>query len=173
MERTRFDPNELIITDDYIEVVLYDNNMQENYRTRVSTNKLDVVKAHKWYARVTEDNVYVVTKIKGQSRQMARLLLGIEDPDIDVDHIDGDGLNNLDNNLRPCTHQQNSFNTNGHKSRGSSHRGVYKDPYSNRFRALIGVNGKTKNLGRFDTEAEAIEARRKAELRYFGEYTRK
>ena len=34
----------------------------------------------------------------------------------------------------------------------------------------ININGKRKQLGMFDTLEEAIQARRKAEVKYYGEY---
>ena len=36
--------------------------------------------------------------------------------------------------------------------------------------ARIIVNGKRKHLGRYNTKEEAAEARRQAEIEYFGEF---
>lgn len=38
---------------------------------------------------------------------MHRWIMGVTDPEIEVDHRDNDGLNNQRYNLRPCTHLQN------------------------------------------------------------------
>jgi len=49
-------------------------------------------------------------------------------------------------------------------------KGVMRCENEGVWRAYIGVNGRSKSLGRFDNIEMAIEARREAEEKYFGEY---
>ena len=52
----------------------------------------------------------------------------------------------------------------------SGHKGVSWDKSRNKWYAYITVNYKLINLGRFSILEDAIEARKKAEIKYFGEY---
>jgi len=93
-------------------------------------------------------------------------------PKGDVDHIDGDGLNNRWSNLRDVTHSQNLMNAAVRSDSTSGHKGVSYDKTRNRWYAYINLNGKRKMLGRHMTKQEAISARQKAESELFGEYAR-
>ena len=53
---------------------------------------------------------YAITKINRKEVRMHRLVLGVEDPEILVDHKDRDRLNNQRTNLRKFTHTENSNN---------------------------------------------------------------
>lgn len=68
-----------------------------------------------------------------------------------VDHIDGNRLNNSLSNLRAVTAQQNRFNQ--RKAKGYSYRAD-----RDRYIAYIRVDGKTKNLGSYHTEQQARRA---------------
>ena len=79
----------------------------------------------------------------------AYLELDINNPKQQVDHIDGNRLNNDMSNLRIVTNQQNCFNRLNIKG---------YEPRYGRFRARIDLNGKHIHLGTFDTEEEAHQA---------------
>jgi hypothetical protein len=84
-------------------------------------------------------------------RLVAQAFLDDYSEDLDVDHIDGDKQNNQIWNLRMVTHQQNHFNR-------TTAKGYYWNKNKEKWQAQIKVNYKTKNLGYFDTEAEARDA---------------
>lgn len=86
------------------------------------------------------------------------------------DHIDGNRLNNKASNIRFVTAQQNSWNHEITRTE-SGVAGVCR--HGNRWRAHIYVNQKHVSLGMFDTLEEAVNARKQAEITYFGEYRRK
>lgn len=67
-----------------------------------------------------------------------------------IDHIDHNKLNNRKSNLRIVTREENNQNN---KAKGYSW-----DKGNNRWRAQIGLNGKTKLLGLYKTESEARQA---------------
>jgi len=79
---------------------------------------------------------------------------------MDVDHIDGDGLNNCRSNLRAITHRQNLQNQ--HVKKSSAFPGVCWHKAIGKWQAQIRINGKKKYLGLFNIEAEAYNAYLKA-----------
>lgn len=87
-----------------------------------------------------------------------------------IDHINGDKLDNRKSNLRICTQHQNSMNTKETKNRKLP-KGISLTKHG-RYRARIMFNRKEIRLGNFIKLDDAIEARKKAELKYFGEFAR-
>lgn len=93
---------------------------------------------------------------------MHRVITGVADG-LQIDHIDGDGLNNRRENLREVTHAQNMQNRKPPKHGKSPYRGVQVGNKPGKWRARVRVNGVTHRLGTFDDELEA--ARVAAEFR--------
>jgi hypothetical protein len=84
-----------------------------------------------------------------------------------VDHIDRNGLNNRQANMRNCTPQQNEYNK---RPRGGKSRfkGVY--PHRDKWQAMMKHKGKLYHLGLFDDETEAAKARDRKALELEGEF---
>ena len=78
----------------------------------------------------------------------------------DVDHIDGNKINNSIENLRWTSHQQNNMNLKIYSNNKSGFSGVGFHKAANRWQARIRVN-KPIFLGLFDTAELAHEARQK------------
>jgi len=96
---------------------------------------------------------YAVTTIKGKPVLMHRLVMGIVDrPDIEVDHIFHDKLDNRRSQLRICTRAENRRNARKLMKGSSKFKGVYRD--GKLYHAQINA-GKVRNLGRFYSEATA------------------
>jgi hypothetical protein len=98
---------------------------------------------------------YLHMRIDDKKYKMHRVLahaFGILDlhSELVIDHIDLNKINNCISNLRPCTQQQNLFNTN---AKGYS---WYKR--DKKWIAQICLNGKKIYLGYYDTEEEAHQA---------------
>jgi len=112
----------------------------------------------------TTANGYRRIKIGGIGYKLHKLAFLYETgvyPDQIVDHIDGNKINNVFSNLRLVTNEESNRNRR-FKPRGSKHLGVYKT--GNRWRARITINSRHCHVGTFDTEEEAIEARKSAEI---------
>lgn len=103
---------------------------------------------------------YVYIDVDGKpyrAHQLAWLHAHGEWPEKLLDHKDGDKENNRISNLRNATNRQNRFNDKGHPRKNDLPRGVRKNSMNGRFRAEIKINGKSKNLGTFDTPEDASE----------------
>jgi len=89
----------------------------------------------------------------------------------EIDHRDGDGLNNQRNNLRPVTHQQNLQAYQNRRKEGHSiFRGVTISKHFPKWRAQIRFNKKTIFIGYFDSETEAAKAYDTAARKFFGDF---
>jgi hypothetical protein len=90
---------------------------------------------------------------------------------VEIDHIDGDGLNNVWSNLRAASSSSNKHNA--HRQRPankSGKRGVWHVKRDDLYCARITFEHQIIELGRFPTIEEAVAARRAAELQYLGAY---
>ena len=90
---------------------------------------------------------------------------------MEIDHMDGDGLNNSRSNLRFCTKQQNQFNQqNTHRVKTSIFKGVIWSREKCKWKAQIGLKRKIIHLGYFDVEEDAARAYNRAAVTMFGEF---
>jgi hypothetical protein len=87
-----------------------------------------------------------------------------------IDHIDGDGLNNQKSNLRIGTHQQNIMNRTKQRNNTSGYKGVSFDKSTNKFVAQIGYNKKGIHIGSFKTAILAARAYDVEAIKYHGEF---
>lgn len=117
----------------------------------------ELISKYKWRANPYGKNKWrAVTTIKGKNILMHRLIMNFPK---EIDHIDGDGLNNIKANLRSCTRSQNKMNVgkfNGQYS--SSFKGVSKAKGRNGWSAYTHLNGKSIFIGTYPTETMAAKA---------------
>jgi hypothetical protein len=128
---------------------------------------------HKWYAHRNKSTFYPrrsLPYVDGiQQKQYLHVFLLGSSPNKEIDHRDGNGLNNQRNNLRMCTQSQNSMNRHGSHGK-CKFKGVswYEGP--KRWRSQIAVGGKREYLGIFFCAVKAAKAYDKAAKEYFGEF---
>lgn len=89
-----------------------------------------------------------------------------------LDHINGDPLDNRISNLREATQSQNMWNMKTPSRNTSGRKGVSWDKTRSLWRVTIQAEGRWRQIGRFITLTEALEARKKAETRYHGSFAR-
>lgn len=97
----------------------------------------------------------------------------ILDPDrnIQIDHIDGNGLNNQKYNLRLATNKQNSYNRPSYKG-SSKYKGVCWHKPSQKWLVQIQADGKLHYLGTYYSEEVAGRVYDEAAKEYHGEFAR-
>lgn len=98
--------------------------------------------------------------------KLHRLLISVP-AGSELDHINGDGLDNRRVNLRLCTHQENMRNRPKNKNK-AGYKGVYKNHA--RWQAAIKHNGKKIYLGNFSKPEEAAKAYDLKAKELFGEF---
>ena len=91
---------------------------------------------------------------------------------LQIDHINGNKLDNRRSNLRFCTQSQNNMNQKLSKVNISGFKGIYWRKDKNKWQAQIQINYKVFYLGLFKNKFEAAETYNEAAKQYFGEFAR-
>ena len=127
-----------------------------------------------WHAKRTPKTFYAARQIrekngKQTTLRMHRFLINAP-KESEVDHKDGNGLNNQKFNLRLATHSQNMMNKSKQVRNTSGFKGVSWDKTHKKWQAYITLNRIQKNLGYFKSKQEAHQARSGATPVYHKEF---
>jgi hypothetical protein len=148
--------------------------LTRGYVARIDDEDYELIAQRSWRADVREHTVYAKanSKVSGRRRTiyMHRLLAGVTDRRILVDHKDFDGLNNQRSNIRVATSSQNHFNQRRGSANTSGYKGVYWREDRGYWVANIKIDGRTKNLGRFLSPEDAARAYDAKATEVFGEF---
>ncbi|PPA72545.1 hypothetical protein C4E15_30125 [Achromobacter spanius] len=127
-----------------------------------------------WHARyagreagsITADGYRVVSILgfRNRAHRVAWLLSTGSWPKGEVDHINGNGLDNRIANLRDVSHKENQRNQRLRSTNSSGFNGVIWDKTTQRWKAYIGGAHRT-HVGYYDTPELASAARKAAQLR--------
>ena len=132
----------------------------------------EMVSKHSWRLHKRGYVVCGVSKSgKQRTLRLHRVIMGVTDPKIEVDHINQDKLDNTRKNLRLCTRQNNSFNRGKYKKNASSqYVGVHYRADIKRWAAAIMYNYKAIYIGVFKQEKDAALAYNKKAKELFGKF---
>ena len=139
--------------------------------TIVDDDIFEYLNQWKWYANKMGKKFRVVRNLKPNKVYMHRVICPCHG-DMEVDHINGDTLDNRRANLRACSHHQNSMNTQMHSDNASGVKGVWFHKKARKWQAGITVNAKSIYLGLFRSKLDASLAYDKAARYFFGEFAR-
>lgn len=165
--RTRYNSNQFIYLEDKItKIILYNMNQNEVSATLVDSDMAEILKDYKWCMC----NGYVGTTIENKIVRLHHFVIGSPLNNLEVDHINGNKLDNRRENLRLVTKSQNQMNRGLSSNNTSGTKGVCWDKNNKKWEVRITYNCITKHLGRFTSKSDAIAARRNAEIKYFGRF---
>lgn len=174
IQRTNADLNDYIIKDNEAIINIYNRKNIKVGEFTIDLEDLNLIKDKKWRS----SHNYIVTGNCTESNPtifLSRLLLGITDNNLVVDHIDGNPMNNKKSNLRVCTQTENTTNKSFMSNNTSGFIGVSIDNRYNKeyYCPEIRKDNKRFHIGRYKTLSEAVYARYIGEEILFGEYRNK
>lgn len=139
----------------------------------VDDEDFDWLNQWKWCVMRRKKTFYVVRSARSHSKMayLHRVILNAP-KGMEVDHINGDGLDNRRSNLRLATRAENGRNRHMQVNNKSGYKGVSWYKQYGRWRTTIKVSGKTLNLGYFDLPEIAALAYDEAARGYFGEFAK-
>lgn len=149
----------------------------ENNEVFIDECDLEIFRKYKWKIQYQKNTRYIYCStydgIKVKCILFHRLILNCSHGDKKcVDHIDGNGLNNLRDNLRICTHSENMRNRINNKPHSSIYKGVSWTKLNKKWRASIRINKKYISLGLFINEVDAAKAYNIASEKYHKDFSR-
>ena len=118
---------------------------------------------------------YVVIRFKGKNYKahlLAWLTCTGEWPPRQIDHFDTDRANNRFGNLRLSSQLENTYNQSLKINNKSGVKGVHWHAFSQRWRAVIGVNGKKVEIGQYSSIEHAKAAIESARKDFHKEFAR-
>lgn len=137
---------------------------------RIDESDKDLIERYSWqlshqngYARNPDHRLYLHVLVADRS-------LGPNNQNLDVDHINGDKLDNRRSNLRYASRSHNMANTPMRATNTSGYKGVCRNKNRRKWVSQITVDYKRICLGYYDDKREAAKAYDRAAIQYFGEF---
>jgi len=146
--------------------------------TTIDLADLPLAAPLRWSTLKSGNTFYAIANTPAQTKsrrtiaRLHRLILRLRDPQTLADHVNGNGLDNRRDNLRACTHSENTRNCSRNSWNKSGFKGVSWCKSSGKYRAYIQPGKHFKCLGRFPTAEEAARAYDAAALKQFGGFAR-
>jgi hypothetical protein len=135
----------------------------------------ELLSEYKWYAVKIKGGFYARRSLSAHGKSykhimMHRVIMGVDEESIFVDHRDRNGLNNQKLNLRVATVSQNACNKLMPKNQ-TGYKGVYCKN-GTFFYATVRLNGKSIYLGSSKDVLVCAKMYNDAAIKYFGEFAK-
>ncbi len=148
--------------------------LSQNRYATIDDEDYELIQQHRWYFhdRYTKTNVRVPgTPRRYKSVSMHRLIMNAP-PGVQVDHRDGNGLNNTRTNLRFATPAQNARNRAACRKNACGFKGVAGIETEGKWAATIHKNGRNIQLGKRSTPQDAARLYNAAAILLYGDFAR-
>lgn len=136
----------------------------------IDSEDYELVSQFNWYAKTSKRTHYAISTKAVSPVRMHRLIMGITDRNIILDHKNRNGLDNRKVNLRIATFSQNNANIAPRENSSSKYKGVWWNKEKKKWTAETRINNKKKHIGHFETEEEAALAYNSHAARIYGEF---
>jgi hypothetical protein len=131
-----------------------------------------VMAAGPWHARPSRRTCYAQHHVSSAGGRTTQQLHQFLTGHVGVDHVNGDGLDNRQRNLRPADQRQNSANRRRSSHNTSGYKGVTRKSRGGSWIAQIRVEGHQQHIGTYPTAADAARAYDAAALTAWGAFAR-
>lgn len=149
--------------------------LTKGFEAIIDAADVNLIAGVNWHSTFAGHKVYARRDIqisgKWKTVYLHRFIAGAPDY-LEVDHIDGDPLNNRRSNLRLATKSENAQNRGASSLNKSGFKGVCWDSLNKKWRAQIETKGKNKYLGNFSTVEDAYAAYCAANAEMHGDFGR-
>ncbi len=135
----------------------------------VDTKNLRTLSSYRWYLFDKGNRRYAKRYEKNKTFFMHREILKTPDGFL-TDHINGNGLDNREANLRVCTREQNKQNSIKRKKLSSKFKGVDWYKAYKKWRVRITSEKKPMFIGLYNDEVRAAQAYDQKAIELFGEF---
>lgn len=142
----------------------------------VDEEDCEIVSRYRWRAKQINGHYYAYTTVVHASGKRADLpmhrLLTDAPSGVDVDHEDGDGLNNMRTNIRHASKSQNRINAGKNRNSDCPYKGVHWSKAKGAWRAMIQYNKRDILVGTTDDPVWAAHLYDAACIYLFGEFAK-
>lgn len=148
-------------------------NFKASRKAIVDDVDLEKVAGFKWRMHPGGKAQTTIGWRKGEKKScllMHQLVIGKAPKGFEIDHINGNKLDNRRSNLRICSHEENMRNRKMNKNNKSGFKGVGFSKRENKWQVYIGVKKAKKFLGYFEELKDAAEAYKKASEYFHGDF---
>lgn len=139
----------------------------------VDDEDYDELTKHRWNYSSGGYAIRTIPTVNGKrtNERMHAVVMGKKDG-FEIDHINGNKLDNRRCNLRHVTHRQNAQNKKSRRNSSSKYKGVTWLKKEEVWISHIVINGKDYHLGRYKSERDAAWVYNVWAQSFFGEYAR-
>lgn len=141
----------------------------------VDDEDYDWLSQWKWYAVKMKGKFWYASRKENNPKRHAVFMhreIMMAPKGMDIDHHDGNGLNNTRKNLRVCTRSENACNRRLPIINTTGYKGVTWNKLEQKYKARIVTNGKGIHLGYFSDPLQAAFAYDEAAKKYHGEFAK-
>lgn len=154
------------------EVKMKEIVLTQGYKAKVTESDYESLNAHNWHVFDSRGVMYAARTVHFAGEKslvfMHRAILGGATQE--VDHVDGNGLNNQRSNLRTATRQENARNRGPDRTNTSGYKGVHWCKTKRGWVVSIDTGSKRISIGLFASKEMAAWAYNHAAKLHFGAF---
>lgn len=165
-------PNDYLILEDGTGLIVIDSPKYGTQYAQIDHADYPLVEQYHWTLFVPKGRGtrYALGWLNGYGGRLHRLIMS--KPPGQVDHRDGDGLNNTRANLRLASASQNQWNKGRYRNNTSGYIGVSWSRSRSRWEAYVSKGGRRHAVGFYDDPVAAAKARDETAVSLHGPFAR-